>query len=176
MQVILRADIDTLGRLGDIVTVKAGYGRNYLIPHRFATVATAANLKQFELERRKLQIAADSLRGEAQSLADRIAKTPTEILVRVGESDKLYGAVTASNIAQTLTELGLEVDRRKILLDEPIRSLGVYDIEIKLHPEVRAVLKLTIARHGVNLAEMEEQMAPMKEESAVETTEEESAE
>ena len=94
MKLILRADVDTLGRLGDIVTVKAGYGRNYLIPQGMAKPATKANLKAFELERRKLQEQADSLRTQAEGLAERIAATPVTIEVRVGEGDKLYGSVT----------------------------------------------------------------------------------
>ncbi len=153
MKLILRADVDALGRLGDIVTVKPGYGRNYLIPQGFAKPATKANLKAFELERRKLQEQADSLRAQAEGMAAKIASTPVEIEVRVGEGDKLYGSVTTANIGDAMDEAGIEIDRRKILLPEPIRSLGEYEVEIKLHPDVRGELKLSVTRHGGPIVE-----------------------
>jgi len=153
MKLILRADVDSLGRLGDIVTVKNGYGRNYLIPQGLAKPATKANLKAFELERRKLQENADSLRAQAQGLADKIAATPVSIEVRVGDGDKLYGSVTTTNIGEAMEEAGIDIDRRKILLPEPIRALGEYDIEIRLHPDVRGELKLSVARHGGPIVE-----------------------
>ncbi|WFS61346.1 50S ribosomal protein L9 [Pseudodesulfovibrio thermohalotolerans] len=153
MKLILRADVDALGRLGDIVTVKPGFGRNYLIPQGLAKPATTANLKAFELERRKLQEQADSLRAQAEGLADRIASTPIEIEVRVGDGDKLYGSVTTVNIGDAMEAAGIEIDRRKIILPEPIRSLGEYEIEIRLHPDVRGELKLTVVRHGGSVIE-----------------------
>ncbi|KAB1443440.1 50S ribosomal protein L9 [Pseudodesulfovibrio senegalensis] len=162
MKLILRADVDSLGRLGDVVTVKAGYGRNYLVPQGLAMPASKANVKQFELERKKLQVKADALRAVAQELAEKVAATPVSIAVRVGEGDKLYGAVTAANIADAMAEAGVEIDRRKILLSDPIRSLGEFDIEIKLHPEVRGELKLAVVKHG----------QPADEEPVEETAEE----
>jgi len=162
MKLILRADVDGLGRLGDIVTVKPGYGRNYLIPQGMAKPATKANLKAFELERRKLQEQADSLRAQAEGIAAKIAATPVEIEVRVGEGEKLYGSVTTTNIAEAMAAAGVEIDRRKIILDDPIRSLGEYEIEIKLHPDVRGELKLNIVRHGAPIVEetVEAEAAP----------------
>ncbi|SDL18178.1 large subunit ribosomal protein L9 [Maridesulfovibrio ferrireducens] len=155
MKLILRADIDSLGRLGDIVSVKAGYGRNYLIPQGFAMPASAANLKQFELEKRKLQEQADNLRTQAEGLRDRLAKVEVKVEVRVGEGDKLYGSVTAANVAEALVEQGFDLDRRKILLSDPIRSLGTFTIEVKLHPEVRGEIKLTVAKPGQMMEEEE---------------------
>jgi len=163
MKLILRADVDALGRLGDIVTVKPGYGRNYLIPQGLAKPATEANLKAFELERRKLQETADSLRAQAQGLAEKIAATPVEIEVRVGEGDKLYGSVTTANIGDAVEAAGIDIDRRKIVLAEPIRALGEYEIEIRLHPDVRGELKLSVVRHG----------GPVEEEIATEEPAEE---
>lgn len=163
MKLILRADVDSLGRLGEIVTVKPGYGRNYLVPQGMAMPATEANQKQFELERKKLQVKADALKGEALSLAERIAATPVSITVRVGEGDKLYGAVTATHIGDALAEAGVDIDRRKIVMSEPIRSLGEFDIEIKLHPDVRGELKLTVVKHVRPGEEAEE--APAAEEA-----------
>lgn len=126
MRVILRADIDNLGHLGDVVEVRPGYARNYLVPQGLAMPATRANLNAFELERKKLQQKMDAIRFAAQELADKLSAAEVIIPVRVGENDKLYGSVTSSNIAQALAEMGMEVDRRKIRLDEPIRSLGEY--------------------------------------------------
>ena len=166
MKLILRADVDSLGRLGDIVTVKNGFGRNYLIPQGLAKPATTANLKAFELERRKLQEQADSLRTQAEGMASKIAATPISIEVRVGEGDRLYGSVTTTNIGDAMDEAGVVIDRRKILLPEPIRALGEYDIEIKLHPAVRGELKLSVVPHGGPIEEdvVEE---PVKVEEAV---------
>lgn len=165
MKLILRADIDSLGRLGDIVTVKAGYGRNYLIPQGFAAPATNANMKQFELERKKLQAVADKVRAEAEEMAAKIAATPVEITVRVGEGDKLYGSVTPTHIADAMAEQGVEIDRRKIVLEEPIRALGEFDIEIKLHPDVRGELKLTVAKKGGVIEEPFEEVLDAEEEA-----------
>ncbi|WP_319467656.1 50S ribosomal protein L9 [uncultured Pseudodesulfovibrio sp.] len=170
MKLILRADVDALGRLGDIVSVKPGYGRNYLVPQGLAKPATNANLKAFELERRKLQEQADSLRAQAEGMAEKIASTPVEIEVRVGEGDKLYGSVTTANIGDAMEAAGLDIDRRKILLPEPIRSLGEYDIEIKLHPDVRGELKLSVTRHGGPIEEeVEETVEAEAVEESVET-------
>lgn len=173
MKLILRADVDALGRLGDIVTVKSGYGRNYLIPQGLAKPATTANLKAFELERRKLQEQADSLRTQAEGLAERIAASPIAIEVRVGDGDKLYGSVTTSNIGDAMEAAGIEIDRRKIILPEPIRALGEYEIEIRLHPDVRGELKLTVARHGGPIVEEVEETEEVTEavEESVENAE-----
>ncbi|WP_281752943.1 50S ribosomal protein L9 [Thermodesulfomicrobium sp. WS] len=148
MKVILRADVDNLGRLGDIVTVKPGYGRNYLLPQGLASLATPSNLKVFEQERKKLEAKNNALRAAAQELADKLAAAQVRIEVRVGENDKLYGSVTSTQIAEALAAQGIEVDRRKILLAEPIRSLGLYTVEVKLHPEVVATLQVEIAKPG----------------------------
>ncbi|MBU1611925.1 MAG: 50S ribosomal protein L9 [Proteobacteria bacterium] len=149
MKLILRADVDALGRVGDIVTVKAGFGRNYLIPQGLAMPASNANQKQFELERKKLEANAGELRNSASDVAEKIAATPVEISVRVGEGEKLYGSVTTQMIADAMAEKGLEIDKRKIMLRDPIRSLGDYEIEIKLHAEVHGTLNLSVTRHGL---------------------------
>lgn len=148
MKLILRADVDALGRLGDIVAVKPGFGRNYLIPQGLAMMASEANLKQFELERKKLAGQADSLRAEATELAAKIAAAKVVISVRVGEGDKLYGSVTAVNIAEALLEQGIDIDRRKIEMPDAIRALGEYEVEIRLHPDVKGELKLRVVKHG----------------------------
>lgn len=157
MKLILRADVDTLGRLGDIVAVKPGFGRNYLIPQGLAMKATDANLKQFELERKKLAAQADGLRSEATGLAAKIAAATVVITVRVGEGDKLYGSVTAQNVADALAEQGINIDRRKIEMPEAIRALGDFEVDIRLHPDVHGELKLRVIKHGQPQQEPEQQ-------------------
>jgi large subunit ribosomal protein L9 len=157
MKLILRADVDTLGRLGDIVAVKPGFGRNFLIPQGLAMKATDANLKQFELERKKLAAQADGLRAAATDLASKIAAASVAITVRVGEGDKMYGSVTAQNIADALAAQGIEVDRRKIELPEAIRALGEFEVAIHLHPDVTGELKLRVIKHGQPEKEPEQQ-------------------
>jgi large subunit ribosomal protein L9 len=152
MKVILRADVDNLGRLGDIVTVKPGYGRNYLLPQGLASLATPSNLKVFEQERKKLEAKNDALRAAARELAEKLAAAVVRIEVRVGENDKLYGSVTSTQIADALAAQGIAVDRRKILLAEPIRSLGEYVVEVKLHPEVMATVVVHIVKPGQSAA------------------------
>ena len=148
MELILRADVENLGRLGDKVAVKPGYGRNYLIPQGLAMLASDANLRRFENERKKLQAKRDALASAAQSLADRLAAVSIVIEVRVGEGDKLYGSVTSGIIADKLAEAGIEIDRKKIVLNDPIRSLGHYEVEVKLLPEVRGMVKVAVVRQG----------------------------
>ena len=136
MQVILRADVENLGRLGDVVTVKAGYGRNYLLPQGMAMPATKANQKVFELERKKLQAEMDALRSAAGELGERIKKAAIVITMRVGENDKLYGSVTSSVIADALLEKGIEIDRRRVIIDAPIRTIGEFPVRVRLHADV----------------------------------------
>ena len=175
MKLILRADVENLGVLGDIVEVKAGYGRNYLVPQGLAMVATPSNLKVFELERKKLDAKMEEVRGAAQSLAEKLEAAEVSIEVRVGENDKLYGSVTATNIADALAELGLEVDRRRILLDAPIRVLGDYTVRVRLHAGVVAEVNVIVKAEGSRIVEEE---APVEENDAESTVEsaEESAE
>jgi large subunit ribosomal protein L9 len=170
MQLILRADVENLGRLGEVVTVKPGYGRNYLVPQGLAMAASPSNLKVFEQERKKLQARMDSVRGAAQSVADKLAALSLSIEVRVGENDKLYGSVTSAQIADLLAASGVEVDRKKIVLDEPIRALGSYDVEIRLHADVRGKVSLSVVRQGGQ----EEPKAPEAAENSG-TAEEEAA-
>ncbi|KUJ96512.1 MAG: large subunit ribosomal protein [Desulfonauticus sp.] len=148
MQVVLRADIENLGRLGDVVEVKPGYARNYLLPKGLAMLATEKNLKLFEREKKKLQEKMDAIRFAAQELKEKLEELEVVLEVRVGEGDKLYGAVTAANIADKVQELGYEIDKRKIVIPEPIRALGEYELEVKLHPDVRATLKVKVIKHG----------------------------
>ncbi len=138
MKVILRADVENLGKVGDVVEVKAGYGRNFLLPQGMAMVASPANLKVFELERKKLEAKMDTMRSEAQSVCAKLEALDVIIKMRVGENDKLYGSVTSTLIGDTFAELGVEIDRRRILLDAPIRALGEHNVRVRLFADVMA--------------------------------------
>mgnify|MGYP006445105045 CR=1 FL=1 len=147
MKVILRSDMDNLGRLGEMVNVRPGYARNYLVPKGLAMEATASNLNAFEQERRKLQSKMDAVRTDAEQVAEKLAATEVVLSVRVGENEKLYGSVTSGHIADALAEQGIVVDKKKIVLESPIRALGAFDVEVKLHPDVQTTLKVIVKRH-----------------------------
>ena len=136
MKLILRADVENLGSLGDVVDVKPGYGRNYLLPQGLAMIATEANLKTFELERKKLQARMDALRAAASDLAAKLEGVVVTISMRVGENDKLYGSVTPAMIGDALAAMGIEVDRHRLLLDGSIRTLGEHNVRARLHADV----------------------------------------
>lgn len=144
MKLILRADVENLGRLGDVVTVKPGFGRNFLLPQGLAMLASDANLKAFELERKKLQAKMDALRTMASDLSAKIAATDLVIPVRVGENDKLYGSVTTAIIGDALAEKGVDIDRRRILLDAAIRTIGAHEVRVRLHADVVATLTVKV--------------------------------
>lgn len=156
MKLILRADMENLGKLGDVVAVKPGYGRNYLIPQGLAMLATPSNLKVFELERRKLQAKMDSLRSDAEVLGSKVAAATVAIEVRVGDGDKLYGSVTSAMIADNLEAQGIVIDRKKIVLDDAIRTLGVHEVPVKLHAGVTAAIRVMVCRQGEKLMDAEQ--------------------
>ncbi|MBG0777891.1 MAG: 50S ribosomal protein L9 [Desulfovibrionaceae bacterium] len=171
MKLILRSDVEHLGRLGDLVSVKPGYGRNYLIPQGLAMLATASNMKVFEQERRKLQAKMDELRAAAMTESEKIAAAQVVIEVRVGEGDKLYGSVTTAMIGDVLAEQGVDIDRRKIVLEQPIRALGEYAVPVKLHPDVQAELTVRIVRQGGPLEEEQAEEAEKQTEAQAPGTE-----
>jgi large subunit ribosomal protein L9 len=169
MTVVLRADVDSLGRVGDQVSVKPGFARNYLIPQGLAILATPSNLKGFEQERLKLEAKANELRSQAASLEEKLNAAEVVIEVRTGENDKLYGSVTSSMIGDMLAEMGIELDRKKIVLDQPIRALGEYKLPVKLHAEVTAELSVRVVKQGAadEPAEVAEEAAEAPVEEAV---------
>ncbi len=156
MKIILRADVENLGRLGDVVTVRPGYGRNYLLPQGLAMVATPGNIKVFELERRKLQARMDALRAEADALFAKLDGITLVIPMRVGDNDKLYGSVTSHIIGDALLEKGMEVDRRRILFDHAIRTLGEHPVRIRLHADVVATMTVKVVSEDKYHPEAEE--------------------
>ncbi len=146
MEIILREDVQHLGKVGEVVKVKDGYARNYLLPKGLAYPATDANKKKiaYEGERVAKQRAAE--KTAAQTEATRLADVHLTFEVKVGEEEKLYGSVTASDIQRKLEEMGIHVDKRKIDLSEPIRELGEFNVGIKIHPEVRPEVRITVVK------------------------------
>jgi len=146
MKVILKQDVDSIGTVGDIVTVKDGYARNYLIPKGMALEATAGNLKRIEQEKKNLELQKNREKKAAEHTATDLNNVSVTISVSVGEEDKLFGSVTSQDIADALKEKGFEIDKRKIILDEPIKVLGIYSVPIKLHSEVEAKVKVWVVK------------------------------
>ena len=166
MKLILRADVENLGTLGDVVEVKAGYGRNYLLPQGLAMVASPANLKVFELERKKLQARMEAQRADAKVMQGRLEALEVVIPMHVGENDKLYGSVTSSMIGDALAALGVEVDRRRILMDAPIRTLGEHPVRVRLHASVIAMVPVKVVSDHQPLVEENETAAPAEGETS----------
>ncbi len=148
MKVILLQEVDKVGRAGDQVEVADGYARNYLIPKRKAVAATPAHIRSLDDLLRQNTGRMERLRHAAEATAARLAGVHCVIRRQAGEQDKLFGSVTNLDIASALAAQGLDVDRRKILLEGPVRALGSYTIPVRLHPEVVAELRLTVERAG----------------------------
>ncbi|HDI52208.1 50S ribosomal protein L9 [candidate division KSB1 bacterium] len=146
MRVILMQDFESLGHTGEIVEVADGYARNFLIPRRIVLEATPGNMKKFEEEKKRQLLRLNREKKVAEKLAKELAKISCTVPVAVGEEDKIFGSVTSQDIADALKEKGYQIDRRKILLDEPIKALGIYTVPIKLHPEVDAEIKLWVVK------------------------------
>ncbi len=145
MKVILNVDVPDLGDLGDVVKVKDGYARNYLLPKGLAVEATTRNVARLAHEKQRIEAQRKRLKLEAQELAKKIEGAQIRILAKVGEEERLYGSVTVAMIAEKLAEKGLDIDKRKIQLAEPIRTTGVFTVNVKVHAEVIAPLKVWVA-------------------------------
>lgn len=146
MQVILREDMENLGKSGDVVTVKPGYGRNYLIPQGKAVTATKADVARVAHEKRVIAARNAKLQKDAQAEADRLNQVSVSIAVQVGEEDKLYGSVTGKDITEAYRAKGVAVDSKKLVLDEPIKTLGLSEVTIKLAHGVTATLKVWVVK------------------------------
>ena len=153
MKVILTEEIRGLGSRGDLVTVKDGYARNYLIPKNLAQEATKGNLNAIEHQRRKWALLAQEEKNAAQKQADRVKGVKIRIEKRVGEHGHLFGSVTANEIADALLEKGIEVDKRRIELGSPIKNVGVHDVEVRLHKDVTAQIQVEVVPLGVETIE-----------------------
>jgi len=148
MEVILREDVAKLGRRGDVIKVAEGYGRNYLLPRGLPMQVNEANKAMIAKERKAHDQRVAKEKAEFQAVADRIASLRYIAPRKVGENDVLYGSVTSGDIADFLKAKGVEIDKRKVQLDEPIKKLGEHEVQIKLHPEVAATLRVLVTKEG----------------------------
>jgi len=158
-QVLLREDIDNLGARGEIVRVKAGYARNYLLPRNLAVEATSNNLRQIQGERAALAKREAKDRSSAELQAAALRSLELKFERRIGEAGVLYGSVTSMDIAQALKEQGYEIDRRRIILREPIKRFGNYEVPVRLHRDVTVELPVSVLGEGgveINIAALDE--------------------
>jgi large subunit ribosomal protein L9 len=146
MRIILREDMDNLGKAGDVVSVRDGFGRNYLLPRGFAVPATEKDEARMNHEKRVIAARAAKLAKELQSEVDKLSQVSVSVSRAVGEGDKLYGSVSSRDIADALAEQGLRVDSKKILLDEPLRNLGMTEVGIKLGRDAIAKVKVWVVK------------------------------
>ena len=148
MEIILREHVEHLGKRGEIVKVSDGYARNYLLPRKLALLATDGNKKHVERERKIMETRESQEKGQAEGIASRLSAIDIVIARRVGDTEQLYGSVTASDIADFLKAKGFEIDRRKLILPEPIKAVGEYNVPLKLHREVTVPLKVRVVKEG----------------------------
>lgn len=146
MKVILMEDVPSLGKMGDLVKVADGYGRNFLVPYGKAVKATTHNIKILEHQTKQLKDKINKIKRDAEKLAHRIEAVSCTVAKPAGDEEKIFGSVTSMDIEESLKVEGIEVDRKKIILDDPIKTLGIYTVPIKLHPEVTAHLKVWVVK------------------------------
>ena len=144
MKVILRQDMDALGLEGDMVDVADGYARNYLIPKGIALEANNQNIKLMEMQKKKIDVRRFKAKEDAEKIREKLLDMVITIYQKVGEEEKLYGSVTSMDIAADMEKQGISIDRRKIILDKPIKTLGEFDVSIKLYPEVTGSVKVVV--------------------------------
>jgi len=146
MEVILCQDVESLGKTGQVVKVKDGFARNFLIPQKKAYMATLANLKKIEEEKKRRLAKEEKIKKEAEDLSQRLAKVSCTIPVEVNDLEKLYGSVSEADIARALELEGYPIDKKSIILEKPIEDLGIYEIPIKLHSQVMAKIRLWVTK------------------------------
>lgn len=144
MKVILKEDVKSLGKSGDIVNVAEGYARNFLIPQKLAVEALTKNIKMLEHQKKVIQERAKKLKNMAEDLSSKISSLDISLKAKAGEEEKLFGSITSMDIADALKKQGIEIDRKKIILEEPIKRLGSYTISIKIHPNVISQLTIKV--------------------------------
>jgi large subunit ribosomal protein L9 len=145
MEIILRQDMDEIGLEGDIIKVSNGYARNYLIPKGIAFEATPQNIKSLELRRKKIEIRKLKARGDAEKYREKLEGTIVNLKQKAGEEGKLYGSVTSMDIAQALERQDIVLDRRKIMLEKPIKTLGEFDVSVRIYPKIMASIKVVVS-------------------------------
>jgi large subunit ribosomal protein L9 len=148
MEVILRAHVDNVGKRGEIVKVADGYARNYLLPRKLALLATEGNKKHVERERKIVEAREAAEKSQAEAIAAKLTSIEISISRRVGDTEQLYGSVTAADVAEFLKTQGFEIDRRKLILPEPIKAIGQHTVPLKLHREVTVPLKVNVVKEG----------------------------
>ncbi|MCX7991608.1 MAG: 50S ribosomal protein L9 [Proteobacteria bacterium] len=146
MKVLLQADVESLGQAGEIVNVSDGYARNFLIPRKLAVIADEKNLRVFEHLKRQTEEKIKKIKKQAESLAEKLSNLTLTITAKAGEEGKLFGSITSINIAEELKKQGFDIDRKKIVLEQPLKMLGDYEVKIKLEGNVSANLKLSIVK------------------------------
>jgi len=146
MRVILREDMDNLGKAGEVVSVRPGYGRNYLLPQGLAVHATEKDVARLQHEQRTIATRQAKLAKELQSEADKLSQVSVSLARAVGEEDKLYGSVTNRDVAEALAEQGIKLDPRKIQMEEPIKALGMSTVQVKLGKDVVAKIKVWVVK------------------------------
>ncbi|MEQ8699237.1 MAG: 50S ribosomal protein L9 [Bauldia litoralis] len=146
MDVILLERIEKLGQIGDVVTVKPGFARNYLLPQKKALRATKGNMSLFETQRAQLEAENLSRKDEAESVAGKMEGAAIVVIRQAGDAGHLYGSVSARDISEGLTEAGFTVDRRQVTIDRPIKNIGLHDVRLVLHPEVSVTVSVNVAR------------------------------
>jgi large subunit ribosomal protein L9 len=148
IQVVLKDDVEALGKSGELVRVRPGYARNYLIPRGLAALATRGNIAQVEHEKKVAVARAAKARGDAEAVSKQLSSITLEIAVQAGEGDKLFGSVGTKDIAEALEKKGQKIDRKKIVLADNIKTLGEHEVQVKLGYEVSATIKVNIVRLG----------------------------
>jgi large subunit ribosomal protein L9 len=146
VKLILREDVENLGKIGEIVEVAGGYGRNYLLPRGLAVKASTKNLKEQEHQKKFIQARMDRQKKDAQEMAGSLDSVSCTISRKTGEDEKLYGSVTSRDIEEALREEGVSIDRKRILLEEPLKKLGVYTVPVKLHTDVTGSIKVWVVK------------------------------
>lgn len=146
MKVILKEDVKNLGHMGEVVNVSDGYAINFLFPKNFAVEANTKNIKEFEHNKKVITEKAAKLKESVKSIADKLSSLSLTIKAKTGEDDKLFGSITNMNIAEALASEGYDIDKKKIVMDEPIKRLGEYSVTIKLHQELSAEVKVQVVQ------------------------------
>ena len=144
MKVFLRDDVKNLGKIGEVVSVSDGYARNFLFPKKLAVEANTKNIREFEHNKRIIQERAAKMRDASKATAEKMSALSIVIKAKAGEEEKLFGSVTTMDIAEALQAEGYDIDKKKISLEEPIKRLGEYSVEVKIHPEVTATVKVQV--------------------------------
>jgi len=146
MEIILKQDVDNIGKAGSVVKVKDGFARNFLIPNNLAVPGTGANLARLEEEKKKRGLQLEKAKKEAEALKSRLSSLSLTMSVLVREDEKLYGSIGAQEISAALKEEGFEIDKSMIVLQEPLKALGIYEVPLKIHPEITANIKVWIVK------------------------------